>query len=62
MPREKESYRDTLEDILTFFSGKRLLTKKDVALYTGLNYRTVIKRFKFNQNTIAATVLARELS
>lgn len=62
MPREKECYRDTLEDILTFFGGKRLLTKKDVSLYTGLNYRTVVKRFKFDQNTISATVLARKLS
>lgn len=62
MAREKEAYRDTLEDILTFFDGKRVLRPFEVAKYTGLDPRTVRKRYPFKDGFIGAAVLARELS
>ncbi len=47
MPREAEGYRPELEQILTYFGGKRVLTTKDVMEYTGrsrhwLEYRGLI--------------------
>lgn len=33
MPREKESYRDNLEAIMTRFPGKEVLTLSDVLQY-----------------------------
>lgn len=62
MPREKESYRDTLADILEYFGGKRLLSVTDVSRYTQLNRRTVIKRYQFQDGYISAMVLARAMS
>lgn len=62
MPREKEAFRDTLEDVLAFFGGKRLLRQSDVVRYTGLDPKTVKKRFSFKDGFISAIVLARELS
>ena len=62
MPREKEAYRDTLADILEFFSGKRLLTVSDVTRYSKLDWHTVKKRYSFNDGYISAMMLARELS
>ena len=35
MSREHPAYRDNLEDLLTFFDGKRVLSIKEVARYTG---------------------------
>ena len=35
MPREKEGYRDELEQLLNFFGARRVLTVSDVARYTG---------------------------
>ena len=62
MPREKEAFRDNLEDILTYFNGKRMLRQIEVVRYTGLDPKTVRKRFSFKDGFISAVVLARELS
>lgn len=62
MPKELESYRDTLEDVLEFFDGKRMLKIVEVVKYTGLNHKTVKKRYPFNDGYISAVVLSRELS
>lgn len=63
MPREKESYRDNLERICQALPDKgEMLSKSDVAKFTGLNHRTVAKIFSFKGNYISKAVLARELS
>lgn len=63
MSREREAYRDNLEDILTFTEGKRLLTITDVRRYTGLrDDRAIKKRFPFRDGYISAPTLARCLS
>lgn len=63
MSREREAYRDNLEDILTFTDGKRLLTITDVRRYTGLrDDRAIKKRFPFRDGYISAPTLARCLS
>lgn len=63
MALEKPGYREQLEDITTFFGAKRVLTRNDVVRYTGLNPRTVIKRY-FDGDTyrgITTVQLARKL-
>lgn len=63
MPREKESYRDNLELLLEAFPDKKMLSKKEVQRYTGLDYATVCKLFTFNQcNKISVATLARQMS
>lgn len=42
MPREKESYRDNLEAVMTRFPGKEVLTLSDVLQYTGMGYRQLM--------------------
>lgn len=63
MAREKPAYRDNLELILQFTGGTILLDIKQVCQLTGLNYRTVKKRYPFDASCrISAATLARELS
>jgi hypothetical protein len=59
---EKPGYRDNLERLCVVFPDKELLNKHDVAKFTGLNYRTVCKRFPFRNNYISKATLARTLS
>lgn len=60
---EPLAYRDNLQDILDFSTGKRLLSVADVKRYTGLcDYRTIKKRFPFKDGYISAATLARCLS
>lgn len=61
MPMEKEAYRDVLEELTTYFHEKRLVTVSDVVRYSGLNRRTVMKRFPFKDGYISIVVLARKL-
>ena len=59
---EHPDYRNTLEDILAFSEGKRMLTMADVSRYTGItNYRTLHKRFSFQDAMISAPSLARQM-
>lgn len=65
MSREKEGFRENLQDILEFFHGKRLLTLSDVRRYTGLaDDRTIKRRFPVlaAQGDISAVMLARCMS
>ena len=62
MPREKESFRDNLQDILSFTDGKRYLNIKTVTDYLGIDRKTAVKHFSFKDGFISAVVLARELS
>lgn len=39
MSREKENYRDELEQLIGFFPDKRVLSVSDVARYTGRDPR-----------------------
>lgn len=56
---ENEFYRDNLSRILERFPGRELLNVKDVCLFTGMSYRTVKRRFPFQNCRITAATLAR---
>lgn len=67
MPREKEAYRDNLEQLMLAFPGKKELSQAEVARYLGKDRRTVAKKYSFVTKkgcrpTICMVVLARELS
>ena len=62
MPREKEAYRDNLEQILNFTGGKQVLNITEVANFTGIGRHTVVKKYPFKKGSISAATLARELS
>ncbi len=61
--REKDGYRENLEQILTFSNGKSLLSLKDVRAFTGIkDNRTLKKRYTFTAGYISATDLARAMT
>lgn len=63
MPREKLSYRDNLERLNEMFPDKELLTRVDVAKFTGLHRQTVAKWFSFSCHGMTSkATLAREIS
>ena len=62
MPREPLAYRANLEDLLQFFGGRRMLNLKDVAQYTGRDYRWCKDRFGIGKNGISTPKLARMLA
>ena len=63
MPREPLAYRDNLEDLLQFFGGRRMLNLKDVARYTGRDYRWCKDRFAIaTKKGISAPTRARMLA
>lgn len=63
MSREKAGYREILQDILEFSNGRRMLSIKEVSAYTGIaDYRTIKKRFPFEDNYISVFVLARHMA
>ena len=45
MPREKETFRLELEEILKFTGGRRVLTVTDVSNYTGQSRRVCRERY-----------------
>ena len=62
MPREPFAYRDNLEDLLSFFGGKRILNLKEVCEYTGRDPRWVKRRFGIETGKgISVPTLARML-
>lgn len=62
MGREIDGYRDELEQILTYFGDKRVLSTADVAKYTGKSYDWCKAKFGISRNhPISATQLARAL-
>lgn len=62
MPREKEDYRDNLEEILRYTGGRHLMTAKEVGAYCGIDQRTASKRFNIPLNGISVATLARMMS
>jgi hypothetical protein len=45
VPKEPEGYREQLEDVMSFFGQKRLLTVSDICRYLDRDRSYVIKRF-----------------
>jgi hypothetical protein len=62
MAREKEGYRDNLERIKEVFTDKEMLSISDVVRFTGMCYRSVMKRFTFKNKYISVADLARQMS
>ena len=62
MARERDSYRDILEDIYRRCGEKALLSRTEVAKYLGIDRRTVAKRFDIGADGITAPALARKLA
>lgn len=62
MAREKESYRDTLERLDNQFPNRELLFQKEVAVYLGVDARTVKNRYGIDKKGITKVKLARLLS
>jgi Mn-dependent DtxR family transcriptional regulator len=62
MARERDSYRDILEDIYRRCGDKALLSLAEVARYLGIDRRTVTKRFGIGTAGITAPALARMLA
>jgi hypothetical protein len=60
--RVKESYYDNLERLNEKFPNQELLSVMEVARFTGLDYRTVSKRFAFTDKYISKAKLARAIS
>lgn len=59
---EIDGYRDELEQILSYFGNKRVLTAADVSQYTGKSYDWCKAKFGICRNhPISATQLARAL-
>lgn len=57
---EPFAYRENLEQILEFSGGKNLLNISEVARFTGIADRRVVKRiYPFVDNRISAATLAR---
>lgn len=62
MPREKEGFRDEMEQLLSFFGERRVLNSKDVARYTGRDYRWCKRVYGIETGKgITVTALARKL-
>lgn len=62
MARERDAYRDILEDIYRRCGEKALLSRAEVAKYLGIDRRTVAKRFDIGADGITAPALARKLA
>lgn len=59
---EHPDYRANLEQVLTYFEGKQCLNISDVKKFTGIvDYRSIKKRFPFNDCLITAAAFARAL-
>lgn len=63
MPREKETFRLELEEILKFTGGRRVLTVTDVSNYTGQSWRVCRERYNVSgKEGISAVALAKMLA
>lgn len=62
MSREKIDYRAILEDILQFTGGRRVLTLREVAKYTGLSVPTAKKRYGIGAEGVTAPALAMAMA
>jgi len=59
---ERVDYRPILEDLAGFFGSKRVLSIADVSAYTGMCYRTVVRKLQVSKNGITTVALARKLA
>lgn len=57
MAQETEYAREVRAELAKMYPGKRMLTKSEVCAFTGLNYRTVVKRFPFVDGYISVIKL-----
>ncbi len=62
MPREPETFRLELEQILTHFGGKAVLTRSEVMEYTGKGRTWCDKHLKLPHSGCTAVQLALALS
>ena len=58
MPREAESYRPELEQILAYFPGKRVLNTTEIMEYTGKSRHWLQNRNMLGEMTAAQLALA----
>ncbi len=59
--REKDEYRDNLEELTEYFGRRRLLTIQDVARYTGRTRQYVTKLYRIPKTGITTATLARRM-
>ena len=62
MPREKETYRLELEQILAHFGGKHIISWAEVQEYTGKGYKWCNQHLKVPHDGCTAVQLAHALS
>ncbi len=58
MPREAESYRPELEQILAYFPEKRVLNTKDIMEYTGRSRHWLLDHGLIGDKTAVQLALA----
>lgn len=64
MSREKIGYRDTIRELNEMFPGQGMLGKSEVALFMGVDRKTVTRRgIRFNDATgrVTKADLARQI-
>lgn len=61
MPREKFGYRDVLEDLLAYMDGKRMMSLSEISRYTGLERRSLQRKYGFEPGGTHISVVARKL-
>jgi len=64
MSREKEGFRDTMEQLNEMFPDQGMLSKREVAVFLGVDPSTVRRRkIRFNQTTgkVTKADLARQV-
>lgn len=61
MSREKETYRAILSDLLNA-KDERIWWQKEIAMYLGVDRRTVKKRYGVGRNGIEVHLLAQRIA
>ena len=62
MPREKADYRDLLMRLDEAYPGRELLTRGEIAVFLGVNPRTVKRRYDFPAGRVTKTAIARAVA
>jgi len=62
MPREREGYRENLEELNKFFPDRNLLSEKNMVQFTGRDRDVVKHFFTFKENYIRNAEAARAMS
>ena len=61
MAREKEGYREQLEELIRHFGDVGMVTQPQVVAYTGRGEKWVRRRLKVGREGVTLSVLARRL-